>query len=110
MLLVNRGALLYREDSTDLFLPGEGCKPKPAKLIWLQKTDESLLTTTCQMNSRLCDTSTMSQKKRKICHVRTIADECLCRNTYSVIRIPFRAGLMVSASSAFRLASIEHGK
>jgi hypothetical protein len=31
-------------------------------MIWLQKTAESLRTTTCQMNGRLRDTSTMSRK------------------------------------------------
>jgi hypothetical protein len=43
--------------------------PKPSELIWLQKTAESLRTTTCQMNGRLCDSSTRSGKKPKICHI-----------------------------------------
>jgi hypothetical protein len=46
-----------------------GSKPKPAALIRLLKTAESLGTTMRHMDARLCDTSTMDRKKPKISHI-----------------------------------------
>src|ERR1700733_6540279 len=46
-----------------------GSKPKPAELIRLLKTAESLGTTMRHMDARLCDTSTTSGKKPKTCHI-----------------------------------------
>jgi hypothetical protein len=46
-----------------------GCKPKPAELIRLLRIAESSGKTMRHMDDRLCDTSTMSRKKPKTCHI-----------------------------------------
>jgi hypothetical protein len=44
-------------------------KPKPAELIRLVKTTESLGTTMRHMDTCLCDTLTMNRKKLKTSHI-----------------------------------------
>jgi hypothetical protein len=64
-----RGKNIAQRESHARWFPSRGSKPKPAELIWPPKTANFLRTTTCHMDGRLCDTSIMSRKQPKTCHI-----------------------------------------